>query len=660
MKRVWLMASIAALPASAAMAQNDDPPGRAARLSYISGTVSFQPGSVEDWVPATLNRPLTTGDRLWTEAGARAEMHIGSAGIRLNGRTNFAFMNLDDRTTQVQVSLGTVSVRLRRLADDESFEIDTPQMALTLLRPGEYRVEVNEAGDATIASVRGGEAEANVASQAVAIHPREQLRVMGADQPVLDTRTIPASDAFDNWCSDRDRREDMSESARHVSRDIPGYADLDGNGAWREYPDYGWVWSPTVVVAGWAPYHYGHWAWIAPWGWTWVDDAPWGYAPFHYGRWVFVGGGWGWVPGPVVPRPVYAPALVAWVGGPSFSVGIAVGGGPAVGWFPLGPREVWVPAYRYSPAYIERVNVTNTVIVNRTVINNINVTNVTYVNRTVPGAVTVVPQNAMTVGRPVAVAAVRVTPDVVARAEVRNVSVVAPERTAVLGPRVQASAAPPAAVVNRAVVARQTPPPPAPAFAQQQQMLRQNPGQPVPRSSLAEIQQRAPAQSGSPRQAIRQVGPPPSAPAQVRQNNPAASTPGQPAQAQPPNRRSSGEPPAGQATQAPAQQQPEFRRNPTPQQAQPQPQAPARPQPTDRQTPAQQQPEFRRNPAPQQAQPQQQAPARPQPTSRQPAAQPAPQSAAQPESRRGNQPSGNNGRENQKGRAEKEDKKRND
>jgi hypothetical protein len=311
--------------------------------------------------------------------------------------------------------------------------------------------------------------------------------------------------------------------------------------------------------------------------------------------------------------------MVAWVGGANWSVGIAVGGGPAIGWFPLAPREVWVPAYHYSPAYIERVNVTNTVIVNRTVINNINVTNVNYVNRTVPGAVTVVPQSALTVGRPVATAAVRVPPDVVARAEVRNVAVVAPERGAVLGGRVQTSAAPPAALVNRTVVARQAPPPPQPAFAQQQQLLRQNPGQPVPRSSLAEIQQRStPAQGGSVRPAIRQVGPPTAAPVQGRTNLPPQPAPAQ-TTPQPEFRRSVQQTPA----QQPAAQQPEFRR--TPPQQQPQTQQPAAQQPEFRRTPPQQQPQTQQ-PAAQQpefrrTQPQQQ------PQTQQPAAQ-------QPEFRR--------------------------
>ena len=208
------------------------------------------------------------------------------------------------------------------------FEIDTPQVAFSLLRPGEYRIQVSEQGDATIVTVRGGEGEATAAGQAFAIHPREEVRVTGAPvsrsaAPAFDRRPAPPGDAFDNWCEDRDRREDMSQSARYVSRDMPGYGDLDQAGTWRTVPDYGPVWSPAGVPPGWAPYHTGHWAWIAPWGWTWVDDAPWGYAPFHYGRWVFVGGGWAWVPGPVAVRPVYAPALVAWVGGPSFGVGIA-------------------------------------------------------------------------------------------------------------------------------------------------------------------------------------------------------------------------------------------------------------------------------------------------------------------------------------------------
>ena len=474
-----------------------DPPSRAARLSVVNGTVSFQSGSVDDWVPATLNRPLTTGDRLWTDQDGRAEVSLGSAAMRLSSRTNFSFINLDDRTAQVQLSTGTLSVRVRRLADDETVEIDTPQAALSLLRPGEYRIEVDEQGVATIVGVRSGQAEAT-AGQAYTIQPREQVRISGGadgSAPVFDTRDLPPADQFDLWCQDRDRREDMSVSGRYVSRDTPGYADLDQNGTWRTVPEYGTVWVPNSVPPGWAPYHYGHWAWIAPWGWTWVDDAPWGYAPFHYGRWVFIDGVWAWVPGPmpgpgvVVARPVFAPALVAWVGGVGIGVGVAGG----VGWFPLGPREVFVPAYAYSPEYLERVNVTNTVIVNRAVLVNYNVAGAVYVNRGVVGGVTVVPGGVIAAGGPVAAAAIVVRPEMLGRVQVTAVAAVVPERAAVFGGgAVVTRGVPPAVVMNRTVVTRMAPPPRPVAFDRQQAMLGANPGRPLDAAATTNLQRSEP------------------------------------------------------------------------------------------------------------------------------------------------------------------------
>ena len=126
--------------------------------------------------------------------------------------------------------------------------------------------------------------------------------------------------------------------------------------------DYGNVWVPTRVEAGWAPYRDGHWAWVEPWGWTWVDDAPWGFAVSHYGRWANMRGTWGWVPGPVRSRAYYAPALVAFVGGSNFQLSISSGNVGGIAWFPLGPREVYRPSYAVSRHYFENVNVSNTVI----------------------------------------------------------------------------------------------------------------------------------------------------------------------------------------------------------------------------------------------------------------------------------------------------------
>src|SRR6267142_1166036 len=494
---------------AAASDDDDDPPSRVARLSYANGNVSFEPAGTDDWVSAVVNRPITTGDKLWSDNGGRAELHMGSAAIRLSSNTGFSFLNLDDRTTQIRITEGVISVRVRRLDPDETFEIDTPNLAFSILREGNYKIDVNEAGDTTIVTVRNGQGEVTGGGSAYSIHSGETGTFAGIDQLDADFQSFRNDgDDFDRFCNDRDRREDRSQSSRYVSSDVIGYEDLDDNGGWRQVPEYGTVWFPHTTIVGWAPYRYGHWAWISPWGWTWVDDAPWGFAPFHYGRWVNVRGGWGWVPCPprtvavVYVRPVYAPALVAWVGGPHFAVGVGVGGGAGVnvGWFPLGPREVYVPSYHSSRTYINNVNVSNTT-VNQTVVNNYynttvinkNVTNVTYVNQRVAGGVTATSGQNFSSARPVGRNMVRVDQREVATAQVavRGPSVVPPKQ-AVLGGGAAVRYQPPAAVQARAVVAK-TPPPPAPLpFAQRQAAIKANEGQPISNAQVRQLQSEQP------------------------------------------------------------------------------------------------------------------------------------------------------------------------
>jgi len=553
---------IIALPQRAA-ADGDDPPGRVARLSFLRGAVSFQPAGESDWVPAAVNRPMTTGDKLWADMDSRAELHIGSAAIRLDGNTGFSFLNLDDRTVQIQLSAGTLNLRVRRLERDEIFEVDTPNQAFSILRPGEYRLEASEDGTSTIVKVIDGKGEATGAGRSYTIESHERASLTGSDTLDANIDRLERSDRddFDDWCEERDHRDERSRSAQYVSPQMVGYEDLDENGEWRHDPEYGNVWVPTAVAVGWAPYHYGHWAWIAPWGWTWVDDAPWGYAPFHYGRWAYGRGAWFWVPGPVGERAVYAPALVAFVGGPSFGVGIAVGGGAAVGWFPLGPREVFVPAYRVSPAYVNQVNVSNTNVsrttvtnvYNTTVVNNNttvvnNVNNVTYVNRTAPGAVTAVPSNTFSSSQPVASAAVKLNPNQIANAPVVTRAAVAPTQNSVMGPagRTPDRAVPPAAVANRTVVAKTPPPPPPVSFERQQSALAAHPGQPLARNEVENIRpanaerplvkQAAPSQPGTPNRGGGQVAGTPGAPnrqpgnpANAPANAPANGAPNRPA-----------------------------------------------------------------------------------------------------------------------------------
>jgi hypothetical protein len=528
-----LLGAIALAPNRALADDEEDPPGRVARLSYVSGQVSFSPSGTDDWVSAVANRPITTGDKLWTDQNSRAELHVGSAVIRIGDMTGFSFLNLDDRMMQIRLTEGTLNLRVLRLGENESIEVDTPNLAFSALRPGHYRFNINEAGDTSVITVRDGQGEVTGGGSSYTLHPGDQGVFTGTDTLSSDVEPASAEDGFDSWCNERDLREEHSAARRYVSDDVIGYEDLDDYGGWRPVPDYGTVWFPHVTVVGWAPYRYGHWVWISPWGWTWVDDAPWGFAPFHYGRWAFVGGAWGWVPcpRPVVAvayvRPVYAPALVAWVGGPHFAAGFAFGGGLAagvnVGWFPLGPREVFVPSYPVSHTYINNVNISNTT-VNQTVINNyynttvvnksVTVNNVKYMNQSVPGAVTATSPHNFTSAQPVARNMVAVNAQEVANAPVgvRAPSVVPPKQ-AVLGAGASTNFHPPAAVQNRPVVARTTPPPPPPSFAARQAAIEKNQGQPL---SMAQSRELATTQVRAAAAPVKIA--PPSKPAAVTYN----------------------------------------------------------------------------------------------------------------------------------------------
>jgi hypothetical protein len=616
LKLVWWSAVLGialaniALPTRSAAQDQDDPPGRVARLGYLQGSVSFLPAGETDWVGAVPNRPMSTGDQLWTDENSRAEVQLGSAVIRLAPLTTFSFLNLDDDTVQIQLSSGAINVTVRWLGDEEDFEVDTPNQAFNVFQPGHYRMEASADGSYTVISVRAGEGAATGGGQTFTLRGGQRATFSGTDSLYADVEPIYDPDEFDTWSEGRDHRYDFSRSAQYLSRDVVGFDDLDDYGDWRDDPSYGHVWFPSQVAVGWAPYHAGHWDWISPWGWTWVDDSSWGYAPFHYGRWVSVGGRWGWVAGPVAVRAVYAPALVVFIGG-------GPGGfGGNVGWFPLGPREVYVPSYHVSQAYVTRVNISSTTVnvtqvtnvYNTTIINkSTTITNITYANRGVQGAVMVVPQQAFVSAQPVARASVTVNAQQIASMSVSARASVAPTRASVLGARAATAgrvAAPPAAVANRQVVAKKTPPPPPVPFAKQQQALAAHPGQPLARS---EVQTLRPAASAAARPMVK-VAPvgKPATPnvGHPAANVPSAARPGQPAASanQPMSR------PGAAAPAAPAQ----------PNRREAQPSQPAPTQPGTR--PAKTAPSNRPEPAQPSNRPE---PTRPEAT-RPEAAQPAP------------------------------------
>ena len=416
---VLLLSFLAAgLFASMVLADEGDPPGRVARLSIVQGKVSFQPSGETDWTEASVNRPVTTGDRLYTDPSARAELEVGPFAVHISEATDITLANLNDQLMQLGVGQGTVRVTVYKMPDNNSVEIDTPNGALVLETVGSYRVDTAADGSSTQVTVNAGTLQISAGDLSQTLQSGQAVKLTGTETVMSASISLPPPDDFDKWCAGRDRRVEESSSAQQVGPDVPGDEDLDTSGTWTEQPDLGPVWIPANVSPGWVPYRNGHWVFIEPWGWTWVEAEPWGYAPFHYGRWAQIGPVWAWVPGPVMAQPVFAPALVAFVGGPGLEVGMGMG---LQAWFPLGPGEPFVPWYHYGPNYLAKVSIVPVM----------NITNIHYRNRAI--GVTAVSGEVFRGGQPVAQGLVRVAPEQLARAQVAPHPGITPTDRAVFG-----------------------------------------------------------------------------------------------------------------------------------------------------------------------------------------------------------------------------------
>ena len=450
-----------------------DPPYRVARLSFTSGNVGFSPAGEADWSHAALNRPLINGDRLWVPDRARAEIQLGGTVLRAGDEASLAILNIDDRIAQLQLTQGTLEIRVWQISQGQVVEIDTPNFAVSIRQAGRYRIDADEKDASTAVTVRAGSATLYGEGRAFRIGPADTWRFYDTALRDYESYRPTGQDALERFALQRDQRWERSVSARYVSREMTGFADLDDSGTWRQVRDYGWVWTPTRVANDWAPYRDGHWSWVEPWGWTWVDDAAWGFAPSHYGRWANLDNRWSWIPGPVRERPVYAPALVAFVSA-SASSGV-------IGWFPLAPREVYRPSYETSRDYFTRVNVSNTV-VNVTQVTNVyqtrNVTNIVYANQRVANAVVTVPTQTFIQARPVARDILRAQANVQPQAVV-VAAPVSPVRQSVMGAQ-PAAQRPPETIFRRQVVAQTPPPPPPTSLEQKLPQMQKNPGQALP------------------------------------------------------------------------------------------------------------------------------------------------------------------------------------
>lgn len=374
-----------------------DPPARVGRLALVEGGVDFRASRHDEGGPASINWPISSGALLETERRGRAEVWVGSTAFRLAGNSQLAFPVLDDRQVALQLLSGTLAVSIldREQADDVT--VQTPEGRISFNGPGRYRIDV--LADRSELTVQAGRAVFNDGGRSYPVAAGDKASIEGGGRLSIEPEF--EHDAFDNWVAQRENLALANDARRHVSPAMTGYQDLDTYGDWRTVPEYGAIWYPRSLANDWAPYRFGRWVWVTPWGWTWVDQAPWGFAPFHYGRWVQVGGRWGWAPGSYVARPVYAPALVAWIGNPGWSASFNFGTAPAVGWFPLAPREVYVPGFRATPSYVRQVNVGH--VRDQRMLDSAMRDGAArhFMHREMPQAVTVVPAGHLSEGRPI-------------------------------------------------------------------------------------------------------------------------------------------------------------------------------------------------------------------------------------------------------------------
>ncbi len=345
------------------------PPARVGQLSLIFSNVRMRVDRVSAWEQAALNTPVTTGAALATGIPGRTEVHLGSTALRLGQESQVVWTEVNDSKLHIEIIDGLFALRVRALAQGERVLLTAGGVTVQVLQPGSYRFRHVAQRARLRVWVLEGQARVSFSvafnQQDITLGPQQQVQL---DRGVASELAASASEdhaSFHEFADGRDKRSEISLSLQHVAAEMTGAEALDGHGNWRDEAGYGAVWFPQTLPADWAPYRFGRWRWIAPWGWTWIDDAPWGFAPSHYGRWLFTGGRWGWVPGQAVAanaplRPVYAPALVGFYGNPTSAAWTAAGAPtPVVGWYPLAPGEVYWPAYSAQLPYVRALNAAN-------------------------------------------------------------------------------------------------------------------------------------------------------------------------------------------------------------------------------------------------------------------------------------------------------------
>lgn len=311
-----------------------------ARISLCDGEVTIQRGNHSDWLEASINTPLVSGDTVATWRSARTEIQLDSRNIFRVGKDSQVLLNeLSDQQFHLTLERGILTYN--KLGDDRiKTDIETPFAVIRPTTYGMFRIEVGFDGKTIITSHQG---EAHIVADMKTTNLRQGktmiVRIVANEEIKSELAQTPPKDDWDRWNEEREKRLRVSHSRQYISQDIYGIEDLDRYGKWRYTTGYGHSWYPNVNTS-WSPYRHGRWIWLDHYGWSWVGREPWGWAPYHYGRWHYhKHRGWGWNPGRIYRRHYWRPALVVFFGHNNPRLFSTNSGFGSIGWIPLAPRE---------------------------------------------------------------------------------------------------------------------------------------------------------------------------------------------------------------------------------------------------------------------------------------------------------------------------------
>jgi hypothetical protein len=353
--------------------ETPDITARVARISFLSGEAKIKHAGDRDWERATQNLPIVEGDEISTNRGARLEIQFNRDNyLRISENAYLKITTLRDEGIAVSLPEGVLSLRVLNFDKDrESFEIDAPRTTVAVQQAGMYRVDAGSKNNSEIrvSVTDGGQARVYSENAGFSLRSGRSAEIQIAGNYAGEYETSDASkyaDEFDTWALQRDaiiaKRLQNAGYDKYYDNDVYGAEDLSEYGEWIHTRKYGYVWKPyrnaTSSYADWSPYRYGHWRWIPPYGWTWINDEPWGYATYHHGRWVYIDNNWAWTPygHNRAGRNWWRPALV-----------VVTYAGNLICWYPL-PYDYGY--YNYNSVYVDRRRYNRTVINNTTVVVN--------------------------------------------------------------------------------------------------------------------------------------------------------------------------------------------------------------------------------------------------------------------------------------------------